>query len=166
MGTMTASAVDARGLAGALAPAGSLLATRTEVVAVDGAKSLGDLLHGCPTGLVFSNAEQRLCGMRDDLTGWAGRLAAKLAVATLLDLEPVAALRERRDIGLAHLEVLPDRGDCPDGPGCLGPHPPALHLGSPAFAGVEGRWQLSISHTRSRAMALVARYSEGTVNLP
>ena len=111
---------------------------------------------------MFSNAEQRLSGARSDLTAWAGRLAVKLAVADLLGIDAAEAIRQQFDVGLAQLEVLPGRGACPDGPGCPGPHPPALHLG-PRFLQDAGRWQVSISHTRSCAMALVIRYSERSV---
>jgi hypothetical protein len=119
-----------------------------------------DLLRGCPPALVYSRAEQRYCGRRGDLTGWGGRLAAKLAVADLLGLDADAALEARRDAGLWLIEILPSPSvPCPDGDGCTKPHPPDVRFGE-GF-GLTRREdedvKVSISHTRGMAVALAVR---------
>ncbi len=136
--------------------------SRARVLVLPASGSLAELLHGCPTALVYSNEEQRHCGVRRDLTGWAGRLAAKLAVADLLglDAEPELARGEIR--GLAEIQILPQRqGFCTEGPGCLKPHPPQVRLaGRAAALAGDGAIQVSISHTRARAIALAVRLQE------
>jgi phosphopantetheinyl transferase (holo-ACP synthase) len=132
--------------------------------------TLAELLLGCPVELVFSNEERRHCQRRRDLTGWAGRLAAKLAVAELIDVPNHGSLdrclREHIDVGLAAIEILPDRTTCTDGPGCPKQHPPQVRFGQ-RFAGIDAaHFQLSISHTRSRAIALCVRSVERSVLVP
>jgi holo-[acyl-carrier protein] synthase len=125
---------------------------------------LRDLLRGCPPELVYSRAEMRLCGARPGPTGWGGRLAAKLAVADLFDVDAEAALDARRDVGLRFLEILPAPCvPCPDGAGCTRPHPPDVRFGE-GF-GITRREdesvKVSISHTTELAVALAVRVTEG-----
>lgn len=129
-------------------PTGRVVASSTRVVPIPASGRLGDLLDGRRPGEIFTPAEQRLCADRADLTGWAGRLAAKLAVMDLLagGSGPTTAALQ--------VQILPDRGRCPGEP-CHRSHPPAVHLShraQPALpAGHELR--LSIAHTRRTAVA-------------
>lgn len=128
--------------------------------------TLDELLLGCPVELVFSNEERRHCLRRRDLTGWGGRLAAKLAVAELIDVPHDRSLQDHTDAGLAAIEILPDREACTDGPGCVKQHPPHVRFGA-RFAGIRAaEFQISISHTRSRAVALCVRTVERSVQVP
>ena len=112
---------------GLRAPAGVAAASRV----VHLPSNRADLLRGCPPALVYSRAEQRYCALRRDLTGWGGRLAAKLAVADLLGIDADAALEARRDAGLHLIEILPSPSvPCPDGDGCTKPHPPDVRFGA------------------------------------
>ena len=163
------------GTAGALrAAAGVAAASRV----VHLPSSRAELLRGCPPALVYSRAEQRYCALRRDLTGWGGRLAAKLAVADLLGIDADAALEARRDAGLHLIEIVPSPSvPGPDGDGCTKPHPPDVRFlsdsspGSPAGFGVTRREdesvKVSISHTRDLAVALAVslphRQTERTV---
>jgi phosphopantetheinyl transferase (holo-ACP synthase) len=150
--------------------------SRARMLVLPASGSLAELLHGCPPGLVYSNEEQRHCGRRRDLTGWAGRLAAKLAVADVLGLDADAAFELGEDAGLADIQILPQRqGFCTEGPGCLKPHPPQVRLAGRAAACLTpppglhsdgGTVQVSISHTRVRAIALAVRLFERSVETP
>lgn len=124
---------------------------------------LSDLLSGCAKNLVFSNAEQRLCHRRNDLTGWAGRLAAKLAVCDLLGVNAWQAVEEHRDIGLSELEILPEpHGLCGNSASCFKPHPPQVLLGQrwAALAPSDVQLNVSISHTNRVAVALAVASGE------
>jgi hypothetical protein len=157
-----------------LAPAGTTLteiqgapariAAASRVVHLPASGSRADLLRGCPPAFVYSRAEQRYCGLRLDLTGWAGRLAAKLAVADLLGIDADAALDARRDAGLWLIEIMPSPSvPCPDGDGCTKPHPPDVRFGE-GF-GISRREdesvKVSISHTKELAVALALRVATG-----
>jgi hypothetical protein len=145
------------GTAGALRPTGVAAASRV----VHLPSSRAELLRGCPPALVYSRAEQRYCALRRDLTGWGGRLAAKLAVADLLGIDADAALEARRDAGLHLIEIVPSPSvPCPDGDGCTKPHPPDVRFLSEASTGSgftrreDESVKVSISHTRDLAVAL------------
>ena len=132
-------------------------ASRSCSLVLPGSGRLSDLLSGCPKNLVFSNAEQRLCHRRTDLTGWGGRLAAKSAIAELLGIDVAAALASHQDIGLSELEILPEpHGLCGRSASCFKPHPPQARLGPrwAAFAPDGTHLQISISHTNRLAIAL------------
>jgi phosphopantetheinyl transferase (holo-ACP synthase) len=152
-------------LAGAPAPADTVV-TRSRARALQLPGTYAELLLGCPVGLVFSNEERRHCMRRGDLTGWAGRLAAKLAVAELIDVPADRALADHADAGLAAIEILPDRTACTEGPGCLSQHPPHVRFGERFRHVPDGQFQVSISHTRSRAIALCVRTVERSVSVP
>jgi phosphopantetheinyl transferase (holo-ACP synthase) len=136
---------------------GARVASRSRALDLPESQRLGDLLSGCPAKLVFSNAEQRLCHRRKDLTGWGGRLAAKLAVCDLLSVAAASALAEHRDIGLSQLEILPEpHGLCGQSASCFKPHPPQVRLGPrwTAIVPPESFLSVSISHTSRLAIAL------------
>jgi phosphopantetheinyl transferase (holo-ACP synthase) len=142
--------------------------SRARKVLIPSSGALSDLLHGCPPALVYSNEEQRHCQRRRDLTGWAGRLAAKLAVADVLGLDAARKLLAGADAGLHEIQILPQRqGFCLEGPGCLKSHPPQVRLaGAAASIAGGGAIQVSISHTRVRAIALATRLGERSVETP
>ena len=124
---------------------------------------LRELLRGCPPELVYSRAELRLCAARPGATGWGGRLAAKLAVAGLFDVDAEAALEARRDAGLRFVEILPAPSvPCPDGAGCTKPHPPDVRFGAGFSCGEDESVKVSISHTTELAVALAVRVTERT----
>jgi hypothetical protein len=143
----------------AVAPVAVAAASR--VVHLPPGGDLAGLLRGCPVALVYSRAEQRYCALRQDLTGWGGRLAAKLAVADLLGIDADGALATGRDVGLPLIEIVPAPSvPCPDGAGCTKPHPPDVRFrfdGSEGF-GITRREdesvKVSISHTQAMAIAL------------
>jgi phosphopantetheinyl transferase (holo-ACP synthase) len=115
------------------------------VVQVPSSGALRDLLGGTSWADVYSPAEARRCSARPGLSGWAGRLAAKRAVAQLLGHVD----------RFADIEILPDPRGCPD-PACTRPHPPALRLAPALTAGLrpDEQMRVSISHTRQLAVAL------------
>jgi hypothetical protein len=156
----TARLAGLTGLAGLAGPgARTRVAAASRVVHLPARRE--ELLRGCPPALVFSRAEQRYCALRRDLTGWGGRLAAKLAVADLFGIDADAALEARRDVGLHLIEIMPSPSvPCPDGDGCTKPHPPDVRFLSegPEGFGITRREdesvKVSISHTRDLAVAL------------
>jgi phosphopantetheinyl transferase (holo-ACP synthase) len=144
------------------------LAASSRVVHLPAGGSRADLLRGCPPALVYTRAEQRYCDRRQDLTGWAGRLAAKLAVADLFGIDADAALEARRDVGLQFVEILPSPSvPCPDGAGCTKPHPPDVRFLSESSEGFgitrreDESVKVSISHTRRMALALAPGHDGG-----
>ena len=96
---------------------------------------------------VFTARERRFCRRSSTLASWAGRYAAKLAVAELLGDDAPASL--------AGIEILPARdGTCTDPRRCAMGHPPAVHLETPAS---DAPIAVSISHDGGIAVAIACR---------
>lgn len=120
------------------------MSVRTSAVRVDfsGARSIAELVPG---GLsVFTPDERRHCGARRDLSSWAGRWAAKLALAQLYAATGAVP---------GDFEVLPSRRDCPRTGPCDDGHPPQVRMLRPELSGE--RVTLSISHDGGTAVAVV-----------
>jgi len=145
---------------------------RCVLLPVPGSGRLADLLGHCRVELVFTAAERRLSRRRGDLSSWAGRLAAKLAVLELFGRSTDSALVGGLDLGWTSIEVLPSGpGQCADPLECRGTHRPEVFLrGSMArWLGPDERLAVSISHTDTLAAALVARVGvtgAGTAGTP
>lgn len=109
-------------------------------------------------GEVFTARERRLCVAGRGLEGWAGRLAAKRAVARVLDRG--AGVRVR----LADIEIVPRATAlCTDPDRCPKGHPPSVRLHGAAshHVGWAGAVEISISHTRTVAVGLALLLGEG-----
>ena len=120
------------------------VATATIVVRIPASGAVADLLGGRAYREVFTSQEARRCSARTGLTGWAGRYAAKLAVARLLATDE-----------LTGIEILPDSSRCHD-TNCTASHPPAVYLaaGPAARLGAADSVSVTITHTRRLAVAV------------
>lgn len=107
---------------------------------------------------VFTVRERRLCAAGRGLEGWAGRLAAKRAVARLLDRGAGGPVL------LGDIEIVPRATAlCADPDRCPAGHPPSVRLHGEAVhrLGRECTVGVSISHTRRAAVGLALLLGEG-----
>jgi phosphopantetheinyl transferase (holo-ACP synthase) len=102
---------------------------------------------------VFTVRERREARAGRGLESWAGRLAAKHAVARAVGRAP--------DVGPATIraiEILPDRSNCSAGGRCASPHRPIVaRAPGAATRGEVVPIGVSISHLRSIAVAVAIR---------
>lgn len=104
------------------------------------ARKLEELI---PDGGVFSREERMHCAALPGLSRWAGRYAAKLALARLfahLGAQP------------SDFEILPSRSLCPRQGPCDAGHPPVVALRRRGLGPVEA--SISISHDGGTAVAV------------
>jgi holo-[acyl-carrier protein] synthase len=137
-----------------------LVRQRCVLVPIPATAMLRDLLLGCPADLVFTAPERRRNARAHTLAPWAGRLAAKLAVLDLLGVRTESALAQGADLGWTSIEILPSPDGLCDAPDrCRRPHRPAVTLLAPTarLLGPHDRLAVSISHTRTMAVALAVR---------
>lgn len=96
-----------------------------------------------PDAGVFSREERMHCAALPGLSRWAGRYAAKLALARLyshLGAQP------------KDFEILPSRSLCPRQGPCDAGHPPVVALRRPGLGHVDP--SISISHDGGTAVAV------------
>ncbi|WP_277209533.1 hypothetical protein [Isoptericola croceus] len=123
------------------------------VVGFAGLCSPSQLVAPLSPGQVFTRAERLRSGTGRTLEHWAGRLAAKHAVLSLLEVPD-------RQRWLVEVEVLPRPTPiCRRTEACLHGHPPRALLGEALRAGrldPEAVVRVSISHTAELALAVAA----------
>lgn len=107
---------------------------------------------------VFTRRERRLCAAGRGLESWAGRLAAKRAVARVLDRGADGC------VPLGDIEIVPRPSAlCRDPDRCPAGHPPSVRLHGVAAQRVPlgHTVEVSISHTRTVAVGLAMLLGEG-----
>ena len=129
--------------------------------------SVADLLCRVPPNRVFT-AGERQCGLSGGSPAtWAGRLAAKAAVLTVLGVPvPANPLPSAEELPWTDVEIPPDAPGLCAAPGtCRLSHRPVAMLHEPAAALLSTGecLAISISHSAGTALAL-ARRTAGTVD--
>lgn len=118
---------------------------------------VADLARSRDSG-VFTGRERRLSAAGRGLEGWAGRLAAKRAVADVLDRGAGGCA-----VPLGAIEIVPRATAlCADVDRCPAGHPPSVRLLGPAgpHLGAHRRVDVSITHTRTVAVAVALLVGE------
>lgn len=126
--------------------------------------SVADLLSGVPPNRVFT-ARERQEGLRGtSLATWAGRLAAKTAILTVLGAPvPANPLPLSEELPWGDVEILPDsHGLCAPSGTCRWSHRPVATLREPvaALLGIGEGLAVSISHSAVTALALAVRITD------